>query len=133
MQKIIRQDIHSLEDIQLMVDTFYSEIRQDELLGPIFNRIIEDRWPQHLQKMYSFWQTVLTGPHTYQGAPFVPHAKLPVDKLHFDRWLSLWNKTVDSYFEGPIAEEAKWRGDKMAAMFLTKIEFLRTSGQHSLI
>lgn len=133
MPETIRIDIQNLEDIQLMVDTFYSEIRDDKLLGPIFNGIIQDKWPQHMQKMYSFWQTVLTGPHTYQGAPFVPHAKLPVDKLHFDRWLSLWNKTVDGYFDGPIAEEAKWRGEKMAAMFLTKIEYLRTSGQHSLI
>jgi hemoglobin len=131
--KSLREDIQTLEDIQLLVDTFYAEIREDELLGPIFNEIIKDRWPQHLKKMYSFWQTVLTGPHTYQGAPFVPHAKLPVSKLHFDRWLHLWFKTVDAFFEGPVADEAKWRGDKMAAMFLTKIEYLRNSGQYSLI
>jgi hemoglobin len=120
-----KKDITGLEDIKLLVDTFYQQVREDALLSPIFNGIIQDRWPEHLEKMYRFWQTVLLQEHTYFGSPFPPHAKLPVEQLHFDTWLQLWYSTVDSLFEGEKAEEAKWRGDKMALMFLSKIEYIR--------
>ena len=116
-------DITTIEDIRLLVDSFYEKIRNDNLVGGIFNSVIKDRWPEHLEKMYRFWQTVLLSEHTYFGAPFPPHAKLPVEQKHFDAWLSLWHETIDAYFKGPKAEEAKWRGDKMAAMFLSKIEY----------
>lgn len=45
-----KKDIQSLEDITLLVDTFYGRIREDDLLKDIFNNVIEDRWPQHLEK-----------------------------------------------------------------------------------
>ena len=118
-----RQDIGTMEDIRLLVNSFYEKVRADILLGPIFNDAIRDRWPQHLEKMYRFWQTVLLGEHTYYGSPFSPHARLPVAQIHFDTWLKLWHDTIDTYFSGPKGEEAKWRGDKMAVMFLSKIEY----------
>ncbi len=74
------QDIVSLDDVKNLVDTFYGKVRQDELIGPIFDERIQDRWPQHLEKMYTFWQTILLGEHTYYGASFPPHAQLPVEK-----------------------------------------------------
>lgn len=120
-------DIISIEDIKLLVDTFYSRIRENELLGPIFNRILQDRWPVHLEKMYRFWQTVLLEQHTYTGSPFMPHAKLPVNKLHFDTWLGIWNPTVIELFEGEKADEAIWRGEKMAEMFLSKITYYQNN------
>ena len=120
-----RKDIENLEDIQMLVDGFYGKIREDALLKDIFNNIIQDRWPQHLEKMYRFWQTVLLDDHTYYGSPFVPHAHLPVDAAHFDRWIALFNETVDSLFEGISAERAKWQGQRMAEMFLMKIRYIR--------
>lgn len=116
-------DILSLTDIKMLVDIFYERIRANDLLGPIFNSILNDRWSSHLEKMYRFWQTVLLAEHTYTGSPFVPHAKLPIDQLHFDTWLTIWNDTINDLFEGEKAEEAKWRGDKMAEMFLYKIMY----------
>lgn len=119
------KDISNLEDIKLLVNTFYQKVRENELLGPIFESVIKDRWPEHLEKMYRFWQTVLLEDHTYFGSPFPPHAKLPVDKKHFDTWLVLWHGTINSFFSGEKANEAKWRGDRMAAMFLSKIDYYR--------
>ncbi|MCY1249253.1 hypothetical protein D9M72_627700 [compost metagenome] len=72
--------------------------------------------------MYTFWQTVLLGEHTYNGSPFPPHAQMRLDGSHFQRWLSIWSATIDKHFEGEIAEEAKWRAEKMARLFLIKIE-----------
>ncbi|SHJ30403.1 group III truncated hemoglobin [Pseudozobellia thermophila] len=129
----MKTEIKQLDDIRLLVDAFYAKVRQDDLLGRIFDRVIQDRWPQHLGKMYTFWQTVLLGEHTYYGNPFGPHAELPVERKHFERWLELFHQTLDEHFEGEKADEAKWRASKMAEMFQFKIAYFRDSGQKPLV
>lgn len=119
------KDILKLDDVKHLVDSFYGKIREDKLLKEIFNSNIQDRWPQHLEKMYTFWQTVLLSEHTYYGSPFPPHAKMLIDKEHFDRWLQLWFETIEENFTGEIADEAKWRASKMAEMFQFKINYIR--------
>ena len=123
----MKNDIKDLSDIRLLVDGFYAKVREDDLLAEIFNSKIGDNWPIHLEKMYRFWQTVLLDEHTYLGSPFVPHAKLPVSAEHFERWLKLFGETVDSLFEGAKATKAKWQGERMAEMFMTKIEYYRNN------
>lgn len=120
-------DISNFEDIQALVNTFYGKVQQDDYIGPVFNSKIQDRWPEHLAKMYRFWESILLDNHTYSGRPFPPHALLPVDATHFNRWLTLFTTTVDSLFVGPIAEEAKERAAKMAAMFHSKIEYIKNN------
>lgn len=122
-----KKDIQTLEDIKLFVDAFYSKVREDNLLAHIFNSVIQDRWQQHLEKMYCFWQTVLFDEHTYFGSPFLPHAKLPVSEQHFERWTKLFETTIDNLFEGQKAERAKWQGNRMAEMFLIKINDYKNS------
>jgi len=129
----MKKEIETIDDIRLLVDTFYAKVRENPLIGPIFEGVIGDRWPAHLAKMYRFWQTVLFDEHTYYGAPFPPHAQLPVDRAHFDTWLRLWHGTIDQFFDGDRAAEAKWRGDKMAAMFLSKINYYRDLSTTSLL
>ncbi len=125
MQDYNMNDILEIADIRSMVDTFYGKVRQDELLGGIFDGIIQDRWPEHLEKMYRFWQTVLLEEHTYYGSPFPPHLRMPVTEVHFERWKALFNETVDSLFDGEKADRAKWQGSRMAEMFLSKINYFR--------
>ncbi len=119
------RDIENIEDVQHMVNTFYAKIREDDMLGIIFNQNIQDRWPQHLDKMYRFWQTILLEEYTYDGRPFPPHAHLPIGKVHFDQWLSLFEETVHALFEGPKADEAIWRARKMATLFESKLDYIR--------
>lgn len=128
-----KTDITTLDDVKLLVDTFYGKVRKDELLGPVFDDRIQDRWPQHLQKMYTFWQTVLLGEHTYFSSPFPPHATLPVNEQHFNRWLALFSETLEELFEGKIKEEAMWRAGKMADMFQYKISMIRGKESDSLV
>jgi hemoglobin len=128
-----KKDIDNLEDIRLLVDQFYSKVRNDGLIGPIFTKVIGNRWPKHLDTMYKFWETLLLDEHTYHGAPFPPHAPLPIDETHFKQWILLFKETVDFYFSGKKAEEAKWRADKMAALFTHKLEYFRKSGHKPLI
>ncbi|QSB26448.1 group III truncated hemoglobin [Flavobacterium sp. CLA17] len=121
------QDISSLGDIKLLVNTFYAKVQEDDLIGPIFNEKMLGRWPEHLEKMYRFWQTILLEEHTYSGSPFPPHKHLPVNQTHFDRWMEIFNSTVDFLFVGKLAEEAKIRAANMAYMFNYKIEYFRSA------
>ncbi len=129
----MKHEILNIADVKQLVDTFYEKVREDELLNPIFNNVIQEHWPEHLEKMYRFWQTILLEEHTYFGSPFVPHAKLPVKKEHFDRWLQLFYDNIDNQFKGEKAEEAKWRAKKMAEMFQMKIEMYKISNSTPLI
>ena len=128
----VLNDISTLEDIKLLVDTFYSKVQRDDIIGSIFNEKIGNRWPEHLEKMYRFWQTILLEVHSYSGSPFPPHKQLPVAKEHFDRWMEIFTETTNSLFSGPLAEEAKLRAKNMAEMFNYKIEYFRNDQKNQI-
>lgn len=124
-----KQDIQTLDDIKLLVNTFYDRVRESQHIGPIFNDVIKDNWPTHLEKMYGFWQTLLLDVQSYTGSPFPKHAKLPVNQAHFDTWMDLFTATVNELFEGEKANEAIWRAARMAEMFMYKIDYQRNNPQ----
>jgi hemoglobin len=123
----MKRELVSLADIKLLVNTFYAKVRMDDLLSPVFNERIGNLWPQHMEKMYKFWQTILLKEHTYFGSPFTPHAMLQVEHAHFERWLDLFAGTVDELFTGEKAVEAKYRAGKMAEMFEYKILYYQNN------
>lgn len=123
----MKKDIQHLDDIKLLVNTFYGKVRADETLGPIFNETIKENWPKHLEKMYRFWETILLNVHSYSGAPFPPHVKLDINEKHFQIWVNLFSETVDGLFEGVVAEEAKNRAQKMAEIFTYKLDYFQKS------
>lgn len=127
------KDIENLEDVKIVVDAFYSQVQKDDLIGIIFEKQIQDRWPVHLEKMYQFWETILLSKSTYTGKPFPPHAVLPLDKKHFERWLQIFESTIDSHFSGLKADEAKWRAHRMAEMFLKKIQYMQQNPDKPLL
>jgi len=127
------EDIKSTSDIVRLVNTFYLTVQNDDLIGPIFNKVIEGRWDAHLEKMYGFWETVLLGNSSYFGRPFPPHLKLGIEQSHFDRWLLLWRQSVKTLFVGDKADEAIWRGEKMAVMFLSKIDYYKSGNARPVI
>lgn len=119
-----KSDITGSEDIVLMVNAFYDKIRQDELLGPIFDDIAGVNWDIHLPRMYGFWEAVLLSKAGYKGNPVKKHvdltAKVTLESRHFDRWIHLFNENVDAYFAGPGAEYAKERAGIMSQIMLHK-------------
>jgi hemoglobin len=118
----VKKDISTLKDIQFLVDRFYEAVRTDPFIGPIFNARLEGRWEMHHRKLYRFWHTILLRRPDYFGDPVSIHFSLNLNEEHFKRWLQLWNRSVEEYFEGEIAERAKLRGSTMAAAFLSKIQ-----------
>lgn len=130
----MKPDIKDVKDIRLFVDTFYTKIQADELLGPVFAlRIKAIDWSPHLKKMYGFWNTVLFAQREYRGNPFARHIGLPVDKHHFARWVELFHATIDENFQGEKAEDAKQRAEKMAMMFQHKLAFLANTPNYNPI
>ena len=114
------KDIQNIEDIRILVDRFYTKVRADELLGPVFETRIRD-WGPHLDTMYRFWNAALFQVREYVGNPFMKHASLPVDGQHFERWIELFYQTLDENFDGSVAQEAKKRAMIMANTFYNRM------------
>jgi len=109
-----KKDIATETDVELLVNTFYDKVRQDESLAAIFNPIIKDNWNVHLKRMTDFWSTLLLYTRKYKDDPLTKHLPLALEKEHFDKWLKLFNETIDELFEGEIAENARKRANSIA-------------------
>ncbi|MFY0604138.1 MAG: group III truncated hemoglobin [Flavobacteriaceae bacterium] len=123
-----RKDITNREDVYVLVSTFYSKIKQDDFIGPIFLKVIpNEKWELHLQKLTDFWQSNLFFNRKYKGDPMKAHKDVDnsfnhtISKAHFERWLSIWVDTVDALFLGIKASEAKERARNIANLLLIKI------------
>ena len=117
----VMNTIKSREDIQRLVETFYSKIRKDKLLGPIFNAQIKDEmWPEHIIKLTDFWESNLFGVRKFKGSPTMKHLKVDenldykIDQMHFGKWLQLWVETVNELCVGEDAQRAIYMARKMA-------------------
>lgn len=125
-----KKDINTREDVYLLVSSFYTKVRKDNLLGPIFNTAIKD-WDEHLDRLTTFWETSLFMTRKleqkYIGNPMEAHVKVDRDnnhsitELHFGVWLNLWYQTIDELFVGEYADVAKRRARKMGTFLHLKI------------
>jgi hemoglobin len=79
--------------IERLVHTFYGRVRQDDLIGPIFNAKVGD-WDDHLAKLCAFWSSVILRTGRYDGRPLRPHLMMPLEGKHFERWLGLFEDTA---------------------------------------
>ncbi len=125
----MERDIENSDDVKLMVDSFYKKVNEDDLLGPIFNDLVKIHWESHLLIMYGFWNNILFSTGEYSGRPFQKHAPLPINDLHFERWLALFNKNLDELFVGEKTELVRFRAKTIGAIFSGKLSQLRNYKQ----
>jgi len=119
--KIEKRDLATIDDIVVMVDSFYAKVNHDELLSYVFNDFAQVDWDIHLPKMYAFWNTLIFAKKDYKGNPFVHHIPLPIQKEHFSRWLALFEDNMDEFFEGEIAEATKAKARSIPRVFQSKL------------
>ena len=83
------------EQLERLVDCFYVKVREDRILGPVFNAAIDD-WPDHLEKLSAFWSSVMLTTGRYKGNPMAAHLKHghAIVPAMFERWLELWRETA---------------------------------------
>ncbi|MFD0796329.1 group III truncated hemoglobin [Maribacter chungangensis] len=122
----VRVLIKNRTDVSLLVRTFYAKVRQEKVLGPIFNSNITD-WEAHLELLTDFWETQLFLKRLYHGNPVTAHQEVDekmnhsITSEHFGLWLNLWFETIDELFTGDVAWIAKNRAQKMSTMLFMKM------------
>src|SRR3546814_7222564 len=125
---VCSSDLPMIHDV---VHAFYGRIRQDAVLGPIFDGVIQDRWDYHLAKMCDFWSSVLLMTGRYDGRPMPAHIRIRVaegmglDQAHFDRWFGLFRDTVRELCPPGAAALFEERARRLAASTLPGVPFAR--------
>lgn len=101
--------------LQPLVDRFYGKIRQDAVLGPVFDDLVDD-WPEHLARLASFWSTIMLRTTDYKGNPGIVHRthanRITPDM--FERWLALWAEATMEVLPPPLASAMQERATRMA-------------------
>ena len=109
-----------------MVPAFYERVRQDPVLGPIFNGAIDD-WPHHLGKLQDFWSSVMLTTGRYKGQPMVAHVRhaehMADDK--FARWLALWREVSGELLSPAAATAFQQKADRIAESLQLGVQFYR--------
>ncbi len=83
---------------------FYADVRQHQILGPIFEPQIEN-WPAHIEKITDFWTQVTGGPSGYGGGMPARHIPLGLREEHFQSWLGLWDINCHQWLSADCAGE----------------------------
>ena len=120
----MKKDIQDREDIIKLVDAFYEKVKVDPTIGHIFTDVAHVNWDLHLPRMYDFWENILFCTGNFDGNPMMTHKslnqKVAMDFTHFNRWNTIFNKSVDSLFKGEKAEEIKNRAMNISKAMLDK-------------
>lgn len=101
--------------VEQLVRDFYGRIRQDAVLGPIFEQRLSNRWDAHINTMIDFWSSVTMRTGRYEGQPHVMHRKLGLEPEHFERWLAIFRKAVADNCGGLVADLFIDRANRIAS------------------
>ncbi len=117
------------QSLKLLVDTFYARVREDDLIGPVFNGAIED-WPDHLDRLQAFWSSVMLTTGRYKGRPLPAHIKHgnAIDPASFQRWLGLWRETTNELLDSESAAAMQEKAERIAESLMLGIQFHRGEG-----
>ena len=126
--KQMKKDIQDRIDIEILVNSFYDRVKDNQLLGRVFDDVMKVDWDKHLPKMYDFWGNIVFQTGNYKGRPFLPHlevnARETLTSNHFDQWLQLFHNTIDDLFEGPIADELKFKSQNIKEVWNYKMTYI---------
>ncbi len=122
------KDIETRADIDRLMHVFYERVLVDDVIGYIFTDVAKLDLEHHLPIIGDFWESLLFGTPAYAVHGRNPmlvhkelHAKSELTYEHFERWLKIFNPTVDDFFAGERAEHLKTRAGAIAGRML---EFL---------
>lgn len=123
-----------LPTVRRVVERFYALARRDDVIGPIFNRVIADAaWPAHLDKITDFWASMLLGTGTYAGRPMPKHLAIgDLADPHFARWLMLFRHVVEAECEPEVAALFLDRAERIGHNFRTRMVWMRTGEEPDL-
>ena len=113
--------------VAAVVSAFYAKARRDDVLGPVFNRVVAaDHWPEHIQTITDFWSSMLLGTRRYMGRPMPKHIAIPeLRDAHFQRWLTLFRATAEELCPPHIAAMFVDRAERIGFNFRVRIAQFR--------
>ena len=127
----MKADLQNRADIVRLINTFYDKLLKDELVAHLFIEVAKIDLDEHLPILYDFWENILFQTGTYRRDAMTPHLDLhrmhPLKEEHFDRWLKLFDESMDELFEGEKARQAKVRALSIATVIRIKIHQMTTT------
>ena len=113
----LREPCCTEAEVERLVHDFYASVRQDDLLGPVFEQHVHD-WPAHMARLVDFWSSLLRGTQRFSGAPMGIHMALPgLNETLFRRWLQLFGQTTASLGNPAMQQLANARAEMIANRF----------------
>jgi hemoglobin len=114
------------EALGRLVERFYARVREDALLGPVFDGAIED-WPEHLERLQAFWSSVMLTSGRYKGRPLPAHLKhaAAITPASFERWLALWKQTSEEIFAPAPAAALQEKAARIAESLSLGLQYAR--------
>jgi hemoglobin len=111
----MKRDIETRNDLENLLNEFYKIATRDEEIGHHFADLDLE---SHLPIIVDFWEKVLFGNPIYFGNPLavhqVLHKKSPLKLEHFQKWFEIFSRTVDAFYAGETAGNAKLRAKMIA-------------------
>ena len=125
LKMTVKEDLKDRKDIIQLINNFYDKLLDDPLLKPLFTDVAQINLSEHLPILYDFWESVLFQAGKYSRDTMQPHLDLhfehPLKDRHFERWLELFNESVDEGFTGEKANQAKVKALSIATVIRIKI------------
>ena len=122
-------DLCTEDEVHQLVHAFYARVRDDERLGPIFERHVHD-WDTHLAKMVDFWSGALRGTARFRGTPMPKHVALPgLSADLFRQWLTLFRETTGTLPNAAMGERANDLAERIAESLWYGYQLSRESHQ----
>jgi hemoglobin len=117
------------EGLRALIPLFYARVRQDPLIGPVFNDAVHD-WSEHLDRLVDFWSSVMLTSGRYKGRPLPAHVKHSdrITTRSFERWLALWRETTEEMLPPAAAAALQKKAARIAESLSLGISFARGDG-----
>jgi hemoglobin len=122
-------DLKTRQHIEILLKNFYEKALKDKVIGYIFTDVAKLDLEHHLPIITDFWEMVLfqtiNFQEKYHRSPMLVHLQLnektQLKPEHFQKWLELFNETIDELFSGEKANLAKFRAISIAKTIQMKV------------
>ena len=122
-------DLDSRQHIERFIDSFYRQLLADERLAPIFLDIAAIDLAVHLPHIKDYWCKLLLGEKGYRRHTMNIHRQLhgrqALQPGDFQRWLALFNATLDQHCAGEGTERARRVAAAIAANMEASLSSVR--------
>lgn len=103
-------DVELTACIDAFIDAFYERVLADPLLAPMFLDVAQVRLLDHLPRIKAYWRKMLLGHDDYRRHMMLKHRELnarhTLSDDHYQRWLTLFEETLEKHPLGRVNERA---------------------------